>query len=125
MAKTTKYGHLIKSLAFKDYGPGLCRQGTEMNGDFLGYDVNIQYGAYWYAGKMGKAPYGAEAHDFDQIMIFMGLDTYDEGYLGAEVELSLGGGGRETHLVTTATAVAVPRGLPHLPAAIQRMDDRF
>ncbi|OGO07517.1 MAG: hypothetical protein A2Y92_04115 [Chloroflexi bacterium RBG_13_57_8] len=124
MAKT-KYGHLIKGLSFKDYGPGLCRQGTEMNGDFLGYDVNIQYGVYWNAGKMGQAPYGAEAHDFDQIMIFMGLDTYDEGYLGAEVELSLGGGERETHMITTATAIAVPKGLPHMPATIQRMDDRF
>ena len=125
MSKTTKYGHLIKSLAFKDYGPGLCRQGTEMNGDFLGYDVNIQYGDYWYDGKMGKAPYDAEVHDFDQVMIFMGLDTYDEGYLGAEVDLSLGGEERESHLITTATAVAVPKGLAHMPAAIQRMDDRF
>ena len=123
MAKT-RFGHLIKGLSFKDYGPGLVRQGTEMNGKFLGYDVNIQYGAYWAAGKMGKPPYIAEAHDFDQVNIWMGLDTYDMGYLGAEVELTLGEE-KETHMITTATAVAVPKGTPHMPATIGRMDDRF
>ena len=123
MAKT-KFGHLIKELTFKDYGQGLFRQGTEMNGQFLGYDVNIQYGTYWSAGKMGKPPFGAEVHDFDQVMIWMGLDTYDLGYLGAEVNLSLGEE-KEMHRVTTSTAVAVPKGMPHFPATIERMDDRF
>lgn len=123
MAKT-KFGHLIKELTFKDYGPGLARQGTEMNGKFLGYDVNIQYGTYWSAGKMGKAPYDAEVHNFDQVMIWMGLDCYDLGYLGAEVDLTLGEE-KEMHKITTATAVAVPKGMPHFPATIQKMDDRF
>jgi len=123
MAKS-KYGHLIKSLSFKDYGQGHFRQGTEMNGKFLGYDVHIQYGAFWSAGKIGKEPYDAEVHDYDQVMIFMGLDTYDLGYLGAEIELMLGKE-KETHMITTSTAVAVPKGMPHMPATIQRMDDRF
>ncbi|OGN99731.1 MAG: hypothetical protein A2Y58_02140 [Chloroflexi bacterium RBG_13_51_52] len=120
----TKFGHLIKEFSFKDYGPGLFRQGTEMNGKFLGYDVNIRYGAYWAAGKMGKAPYQADVHDFDQVLIFMGLDTYDMGYLGAEIELTMGEE-KETHMITTATAVAIPKGTPHGPANILRMDDRF
>ena len=120
----TKYGHLIKGFSFKDNGPGLTRQGTELNGEFLGYDVNVQYGAYWAAGKMGKEPFQAEVHPFDQVMIFMGLDTYDMGYLGAEIELTMGEE-KETHMVTTATAVAVPKGTPHMPATIGRMDDRF
>jgi hypothetical protein len=120
----TKYGHLIKSLSFKDSGPGLTRQGTEMNGEFLGYDVNVQYGAYWAAGKMGQAPYEAKVCDYDQVMIWMGTDTYDMGYLGAEVELYLGEE-KEMHMITTATAVAIPKGMPHFPANIIRMDDRF
>ena len=119
MAKT-KYGHLVKSFTFKDDGPGNTRQGTEMNGEFIGYDLNIQYGACWAAGKMS----GAEKHDFDQVMIFMGTDTWDMGYLGAEIELSMGEE-KEKHMVTTATAVAVPQGTAHMPAEIGRMDDRF
>jgi len=120
----TKYGHLVKSLTFEDRGPGGFRQGTEMNGDFLGYDLNIQYGAYWAAGKMGPEPHDAEVHDFDQVMLWMGADTYDMGYLGAEVELCIGEE-KETHMITTATAVAVPKGTPHMPATIQRMEERF
>jgi hypothetical protein len=119
MAKT-KHGHLIKSFSFQDDGPGNTRQGTEMNGEFLGYDLNIQYGACWTAGKMGEA----EKHDFDQVMIFMGTDTWDMGYLGAEIELSMGEE-KEKHMVTTVTAVAVPKGTVHMPAEIGRMDDRF
>jgi len=123
MAKT-KYGHLIKDFSFKDYGPGLFRQGTELNGEFLGYDVNVQYGSYWAAGKMGREPFQAEVHDFDQVMIWMGMDTYDMGYLGADIELTMGEE-KETHMVTTSTAVAVAKGTPHMPATIGRMDDRF
>lgn len=123
MAKT-KYGHFIKSFSFKDYGPGDFRQGTKMAGDFLGYDVCIEYGTFYAAGKMGKAPYDAVAHDYDKVMIWMGTDTYDMGYLGAEVELCLGEE-KEKHMITTATAVALPKGSPHLPADITRMDDRF
>ena len=119
MAKT-KYGHLIKSFSFQDDGPGNTRQGTEINGEFLGYDLNIQYGACWTAGIMGQA----EKHDFDQVMIFMGTDTWDMGYLGAEIELSMGDE-KEKHMVTTATAVAVPKGTTHMPAETGRMDDRF
>ena len=61
MAKT-KYGEYVKSLTFKDYGPGLYRQGTKMNGAFLGYDVHMQYGTYWAAGKTGKEPAESEVH---------------------------------------------------------------
>jgi hypothetical protein len=46
------------------------------------------------------------------------------GYLGAEVELTLGEE-KEIYMVTTATAVAVLKGTPHMPATIGRMNDRF
>ena len=121
---TTKYGQYIKSLSFKDMGPGLCRQGTEMNGAFLGLDVNIKYGAYWTAGRMGEAPFGSHVHDFNQLMLWMGSDTGDLSELGAEVEICLGAE-KEKHVFTSSAAVAVPAGLPHFPATINRMDERF
>ena len=49
----TKYGEYVKSLSFEDRGQGCCRQGTVMDGKFLGLDVHIEYGACWTAGKMG------------------------------------------------------------------------
>jgi len=123
MAKS-KYGHMIKDFSFKDYGPGDFRQGTKMAGDFFGYDVCLEYGTYYSAGKMSNTPKQAVSHTYDKVMIWMGTDTYDMGYLGAEVELCLGEE-KEKHMITTATAVAVPKGIPHLPADINRMDDRF
>ena len=119
-----KYGHLIKSFSFKEYGPGFFRQSTKMAGDFFGYDVCIEYGAFYAAGKVGKAPFDSEVHDFDEVMIWMGTDTYDMGYLGAEVELLLGEE-MEKHMITTSTAVAIPKGFQHLPATVVRMEERF
>ena len=120
----TKYGNYVKSLSFQDFGQGGFRQGTEMTGEFLGLDVHIKYGAYWTPGRMGREPSLPHVHDFNQIMLWLGSDVNDFGELGAEVELCLGEE-METHMITTSTAVAVPGGLPHLPATVNRMDKRF
>jgi hypothetical protein len=120
----TKYGYCIKNLTFQDDGPGFYRQVTRLSGESFGLDFHLEYGSYWAAGKMGTEPYGAHVHDYDQIILFMGTDTDNIGELGAEVELSLGEEG-EKHMITTSTAVSVPRGLPHFPATINRMDQRF
>jgi hypothetical protein len=119
-----KYKKYVKTLSFKDDGKGLYRQVTSVNGKSFGLDFNIEYGAYWAAGSMGEAPYGAHKHDFDQVMFWLGADGNDMGELGAEVELCLGEE-REKRMITTTTAVSVPKGLPHFPATITRMDRRF
>jgi hypothetical protein len=119
-----KYGQYIKKLVFRDNGPGFYRQVTTLNGESLGLGAHIEYGAYWAAGSMGAEPYSPHVHDFDQVMLWLGGDTNDMGELGAEVELCLGEEG-EKHMITTSTAVAVPRGMPHFPANIVRMDKRF
>jgi hypothetical protein len=120
----TKYGQYVKALTFRDNAPGYYRQVATITGESLGLDFHIEYGACWTAGRMGQAPYGTHAHDFDQVMLWLGADTDDMGELGAEVELCLGEE-REKYMITTSTAVAVPRGFPHFPANINRMDKRF
>jgi uncharacterized RmlC-like cupin family protein len=125
MAKT-KYGHLVKKLPFSKDVPGGCRQGTELNGDFLGLDAHIKYGAFWSAGKVGEAPYGIHKHDFNQVLLWLGADCADLSELGAEVELSLGEKAeRDRHVFTSSSVVYVPTGTPHFPAAINSMDKRF
>jgi len=119
-----KYGKYVKKLSFRDGGPGFYRQVASVSGKSFGLDFNIEYGAYWAAGNMGKEPYGAHVHDFDQVMFWLGADANDMGELGAEVELCLGEEG-EKHMITTTSAVSVPKGLPHFPANITRMDRRF
>ena len=119
----TKYGHLIKSIPpFKDYGQGSYRQGTEMNGKLLGYDLNIKYGTFYNSGNL--EPFRTQVCDYNQILIWMGTNTIDLGYLGAQVDFCMGEE-KERHRITTATAVSIPAGTPHLPASIGPMDDRF
>jgi hypothetical protein len=120
----TKYGQYVKELVFRDSPSGFYRQVTTLDGKTMGLDTCIEYGAYWAAGSMGSAPYSPHVHDFDQVMLWLGADPQDMGELGVEVELCLGPEG-EKHMITTSTAVAVPRGMPHFPANITRMDKRF
>jgi hypothetical protein len=120
----SKYGHYLKKLTFKDYGPGSYRQGTKMNGDFLGQGAYIQYGTYWTAGKVGKEPFIPHIHDYNQVMVWLGADTTDIGDLNAEIEICLGEE-KEKQVITTASAVFIPRGLAHSPISCARMDQRF
>jgi len=123
MAKT-QYGHLVKSISFSDR-PGYYRQVASMNGEFLGFDVHMEYGTYVAAGRMGTEPHGPRVNDYNEVMIWMGVDDpRDMGYLGAEVELCLGEE-KERHMITTSTSVAIPRGFVHFPATIARVDKRF
>jgi len=116
-----KYAEYIKKLDFHDYGPGSYRQGVTMDSKFLGIDAQIEFGSFWSAGLMNMKT-GMHKHDFDQFMFFFGADTNDMGELGAEIELILG---EEKHLITTSTAVYAPKGFPHFPANIVRMNKRF
>lgn len=118
-----KYNHLIKTLPFEQYVSGPVRQGIEMTSQFLGIDAVIRYGACWNAGRIGQ-PYLPHVHNFDQIIFFLGSDMNDLSELGAEVEFCIGPE-METHIITCSTAIAVPRGMPHLPVTINRLDKRI
>jgi hypothetical protein len=118
-----KYGHLVKGIpSFKDYGQGSYRQGTEMDGKFLGYDLNIKYGTFYNSGNL--EPFRTQVCDYDQVMIWIGTNTYDLGYLGAQVDFCIGEE-KERHRITTATAVFIPAGTPYYPVSIGPMDARF
>jgi hypothetical protein len=119
----TKYGHLMKTIPpFKDYGPGSYRQGTELNGKFFGYDLNLRYGTFYNSGRL--LPDQTQVCDYDQMMIWMGTDTYDLGYLGAQVDFCIGEE-KDKHRITTSQTVSIPKGLPYGPIFIGPMDDRF
>ena len=120
----TKYGHYVKPLSFNGTGPGFYRQVTTLNSESLGVDAIIEFGTYVAAGRMDAGPGGVHAHDFNQAMLWLGTDTDNIGALGAEVELCLGQEGVK-YMITTSTAVSVPKGFPHFPANITRMDKRF
>ncbi|MBN2038922.1 MAG: hypothetical protein JW864_02705 [Spirochaetes bacterium] len=122
MAKT-KYGHWIKPIPpFKDYGQGNFRQGTEMGKDFFGYDFNVKIGTFYNSGIL--QPEQTQVCDYDQMMIWIGTDTDDIGLLGGQVEFCLGDEKERTR-ITTATAVSIPKGMPHFPVTVGPVDKRF
>ena len=120
----TKYGHLLKGLSFQDYGLNPYRQGIMLTSEFLGIDVNVEIGRYGTAGKMGEEPFESEVHDYNEVMVWMGMDTNDLSELGAEIELCLGED-KERHMLASSSAVLIPKGVPHFPATITRMNKPF
>ena len=121
-----KYSKYVKKLSFKEKGPGFYRQITTVNGKSVGINAQVEYGTFLAAGPMGEAPYESHKHDFDQVMLWLGTDMNDLSQLGAEVELCLGEGDKKGRYVfTSSAAVAVPKGLAHLPATHTRIDKRF
>jgi hypothetical protein len=119
-----KYARNVRTLKFKEYEQGGLRVESVMDGKYLGVDCHINYGCFWTAGKIGKNPDQPHTHDFDQVLLFAGSDMDDIGELGAEVELCLGED-LDTHMITSTTAVAIPRGVPHFPATVNFLNKRF
>lgn len=117
-----KYSHLIKPLkVHKD------PKNTElvwMTGDQLeGFNMHMAAGLCtetgpWYPGK------GAHTHPYDKIMIFIGTHPKKLGYLGAEIEIALGKE-KEKHTFNLPTVVTVPKGTPHLPPVVKKIEKPF
>jgi len=69
-----------------------------------------------YPGVAEPAPH---AHDFDEVVSFIGSDLDDPWDLGGEIELWLEG---EQHILTRSCLVMIPKGMMHCPLIIRRVD---
>jgi hypothetical protein len=123
-AAAPKYDHLAKAVPFRDFDENGFRRGVILDKKWLGFDVHVKYGTYSIAGRMGKTPSTPHVHDFDQVILFGGSDMSDIGDLHAEVEFCLGDE-LETHMITTTTAIAIPKGMPHFPATVNILNKPF
>jgi len=105
-------------------GPGNGDQIVWLFGDNLeGMDVNFTWGLY---SKCGKWHRGGEAHTHpeEEILVFVGLDSNDINYLGAELELGMGKD-YERHIFNKPTVVICPKGFPHLPLVTRWVDKPY
>jgi hypothetical protein len=130
-------GHLIKplSLGAVDWqekerqaqpgtsvaGPGNARKEIWLNGrDHLeGIPFNFSWGVHnslgeWHTGR------NSHSHSYPECLFFVGLDTANVNYFGAEVECCLGEE-HEPYTFNEPTVVIAPPGLPHGPITTKRL----
>jgi hypothetical protein len=133
---TGKYEHLIKPLSIGEMdwgkngqgqpgasvvGPGNAKKEIWLNGrDHLeGLNFNFSWGVHntlgdWHAGLK------PHTHSYPECLFFVGLDTANVNYLGAEIEFCLGDE-QETCTFNDPTAIVIPAGLPHGPITTTRV----
>jgi hypothetical protein len=127
--ETSKHEHLIKPLNIGEMnweikeriGPGNAKKEIWLNGkDHLeGLNLNFSWGVHntlgdWHAGL------ASHTHSYPECLFFVGLDTANVNYLGAEIEFCIGDE-RETYAFNEPTAVVIPAGLPHGPISTKRL----
>jgi hypothetical protein len=134
---TSKHKHLIKPLSIgainweekggkgqpgaSFLGPGSAKKQIWLNGrDHLeGLHFNFSWGVHselgeWHAGSK------AHVHPYPECLFFVGLDTANVNYLGAEIECRLGSEG-ETYTFNDPTAIMIPAGFPHGSITTKRL----
>jgi len=125
-----KYEHLIKPLniglmswddAALMIGPGNASQEIRLNGrDHLeGLNLNFSWGVHtglgdWHAGL------DPHVHPYPECLLFVGLDTANVNYLGAEISCCLGAE-QETYTFNEPTVIVIPAVVPHGPITTKRL----
>lgn len=74
--------------------------------------------------RFGPVPDVPHVHNYDEFLLFMGADPDDLSDLGGEIEVCFGKE-QEKHIVTRPTAAIMPKGFPHCPVTITKVDKPF
>jgi hypothetical protein len=120
-----KYDDYYKKLVFQKgiaakTGPGNADTLAWHRGkDLLNFNVNFAWGYFSGVGDWGAKPH---KHSADKFLVFVGLDSQNPDYLGAEVEVSLED---EKHVFSTPSCVIVPAGLQHGPIVTKKVDKPY
>jgi len=131
-----KYDHLIKPLTVglidweekeknrqeeSVLGPGSASKEIWLNGPnhLEGMNFNFSWGVHntigdWHAGRK------SHAHSYPECLFFVGLDTANINYLGAEIECCLGND-QTSYVFNEPTVLAIPAGCPHGPITTKRV----
>jgi hypothetical protein len=134
MTATQKYEHLIKPLSIGainwekpkrtpalEIGPGNANREIRLNGrDHLeGLNLNFSWGVHKGLGDW-RAGIDPHVHPYPECLLFVGMDTANVNYLGAEIDCCLGEE-QETYTFNEPAAIVIPAGLPHGPITTKRM----
>jgi len=117
-----EYAHLVKPLKVQKGPAGLYPEPRIwMEGkDLEGFNANFSFGFIKNPTTLHPVA-GALVHPYDECLVFEGTDNTNILYLGAEISVELGEE-REEHVFTEPSVVLIPKGLPHGPVNIRRVD---
>lgn len=126
------YKHLIKPLsigAISGKDPANLPAGGPGNADRLirmcsrehleGMNLSLAWGVHTSIGDW-HGSLDPHVHSSPECLLFVGLDTANVKYLGAEISICLGPE-KETYTFNEPTVVVIPPGLPHGPITTDRM----
>jgi len=121
MAKK-EYAHLMKPLLVRKGPRGLYPEPRVwMEGkDLEGFNAHFSYGFIQDPTVLHPVR-GALIHPYDECLVFEGTDNTNILYLGAEVSIELGEE-REEYMFSQPSVVLIPRGTPHGPVTVRRVD---
>lgn len=114
----TRYGNLIKTGLIKDI-PHYTGESIVAHDGELDADCSLGYHCISKPMSFDRT----HAHDFPEMLCFIGGDPTNLTNLGAEIEMTLGDGDEaEIHTITSAAVVSIPGGLKHCPIVFKRVD---
>lgn len=103
-------------------GPGNADSMIWMYGkDLTGFKLNFNWGFFSAPGSGSGNTDESHTHPEAEALIWVGLDSRDLGYLGAEIEIALGPD-LERHVFNKPTCVVCPSNLRHAPLIVRHVD---
>ncbi len=123
MARAKEYTHLVKNMIVQKAPEGLYPEPRVwMEGkDLEGFNAHYSYG-FIKQPCIFHPLEGALIHPFDELLVFVGYKDGDILKLGAEVSVELGEE-REEHVFDKPSVILVPKGMPHGPVRIGKLDN--
>ncbi|OGO32486.1 MAG: hypothetical protein A2Z29_06695 [Chloroflexi bacterium RBG_16_56_11] len=121
MAKK-EFAHLMKTMVVQSPPKGLYPEPRVwMEGkDMEGFNAHFSYGFIKKPVTLHPLE-GMLVHPYDECLVFEGTDTKSILNLGAEVSVELGEE-REEHTFKDPSVILVPKGLPHGPVTVKKLD---
>jgi len=117
-----EYTHLIKPMLVKDPPQGLYaekRIWMEAR-DLEGFEAQFSFG-FIKKPSVFHPLEGQLVHPYDECLVFEGTDLTNMLHLGAEISVEIGEE-REEHVFTEPTVVLIPKGTPHGPVKVKKLD---
>jgi hypothetical protein len=121
----TKYGkYILTDLKPGEYLQKILNKNAGWEKRLAWLDGDVIKGAFyvtcaWYMKVPQPGAMGPHTHEFDEVIGYFGSDTENPRDLGGEIEFWLGD---EPHTLKNSCLIYIPRGLPHCPVTIKRID---